>query len=262
MSTTESEARRRRRAEEIPEAAIVKQPAFAFLWRAPEAGIRWYDEAALLFPPPSARRRRDDDRGPGPWLVTATGSAFQYAPLDKRGLPHKFAALSSSDAIEDFACSYGLLGHSEIAVVGKRGKLRFAESKSRWLREIEAMREVLQQWDLVKRRSWDRKSAIDPARLRIYEKVNKKLRSHVDSVAHPYRGGQILHWPDCLLAALYLRLQLELAGSPARAVECKCGCGKLIENAGNSRRVFLTPSHGNIYRYRQRTERQRGRLDG
>lgn len=237
------------RSDEIPEREIVKRE-FAFLWRVPTAGVQL---RADFFPPEHTLRRRGDDHGPGPWLVPASpGDRRQYAPLDQTQLHRKFAKLKTDEGIERFASRYGLLGHSAHGVVGSPyGVVRSAESRARWTREIDELRATLELWDLVRRREPGKGASIDPDRLLVYETVNDRLEGHVSSVAHPARGGEILHWPDCLLSALYLLLQFELARRPVSSALCKLEtCDRVI--VGTSRKEFCSPSHGNLYRYHHR----------
>jgi hypothetical protein len=208
---------------EIPEEEIVRWP-FAALQAVPSSGVEWWPD----FFQPQGGRRRGDDHGPGPWLIPRQRREWDlYAPLARRrsGLHRRFSRLRGADAIARFASRYGLLGHSETGVVG--GTLQpEAESLGRWMKEVAAMREVLMQWDLVRRREPSRAAAvatrqvsagpfggragIDPDRFRVTKAINDRLAGHLAPVAHPKRAGQVLLWPDCLLAALWLQLQLEL----------------------------------------------------
>ncbi len=234
----------------ITEAQIVKRP-FAFRWLVPKAGVSW--RADVVVPP-------DQDPGPGPgpgpWLIAERPAGEEvrlYAPLDRRRLHRQFAALNSDAEIEHFASRFGLLnGYSEVVAVA--GILRSAESHALWTREIAAMRGIVQAWDVVRSRSWDGRGVINPDRLRVYKTVNGRLEGHMSSVAHPYRGGEILHWPDSLLSALYLLLQLELAYRPARSVSCK-QCGRVIEGVGNSRRQFCDANCRTLHHYHHRLNR-------
>lgn len=86
--------------------------------------------------------------------------------------------------------------------------------------------------DLLER--WPPGDVVEPARYYICGWVNQKLRGHVSPAVHPFLAGEILWWPDCLLAACYVCFMLELSGRTRQAVLCaRPGCGR-----------YFTPEHG------------------
>jgi len=220
----------------------------------PEAGVQLRADVVV----PEA----GDDREPGPWLVAASSATAplewrQYAPLDRGELHRRWAKLESDQAIEKFANQYGLLGHAEAVAVPPRGIIRRGESIGRWRREVLAMRELIGLWDVVKQRRPGEKGAEpEQDRLRVYKTVNDRLKGHVDSVSHPDLGGEILQWPDCLLAALYLLLQFDLAAWSARPVHCKYCDGDIKGEKTTRRRQYCTDNHRVLYAYHHRNDRQ------
>jgi len=228
----------------IPAAQVIRRP-FAFLWKVPDQGLRLRHDYA----PIPAQTDVAPDEGPGPWLVANVANGWrQYAPLDRGDIHRRFARLSSPSAIERFASRYGLLGHSRWGAYTHGGDAPVGvalegESLARWVREVEAMRDLLKRWAEV------RPKPINPNRLQVYEAVNARVRGHFSSVIHPLRGGELLVWPDCLLSALYLLLQREMAGQPAASATCK-QCGKVLDNpARPTSKVFCNDNCRVLYHY-------------
>ena len=79
---------------------------------------------------------------------------------------------------------------------------------------------------------WRVGDLVDPAYLYLTSQINEKWEGHVTASLLPYRAGDIGLVPDCLLAAMYVQLAMEVSGKERPAILC-AGCGK-----------FFTPLHG------------------
>lgn len=70
------------------------------------------------------------------------------------------------------------------------------------------------------------KEAISPARYYLHEKLEDRLRGHLNPIFNYYGAEHILMVPDSLLSALYLSFALEIDEQLEPKVLCKCGCGR------------------------------------
>ena len=70
-------------------------------------------------------------------------------------------------------------------------------------------------------RSFDPDDPLGPARAYLTQEVNRRLRGHVHLTLGSFQDSPIRFFPDSLLAAIYLRFALELAGRSARERECE-----------------------------------------
>jgi hypothetical protein len=102
----------------------------------------------------------------------------------------------------------------------------------------EAMGEGSQ--DLLAR--WRFGDPIEPARYYVHREVNTQLRGHVSPAVLPFRQGEILFFPDCLLAAIYTHFALELSGRRRQPILCaRPGCGRYFQPS-NRRQVYCDAS--------------------
>lgn len=73
---------------------------------------------------------------------------------------------------------------------------------------------------------WRPRDTREPVRFYVHTQVNRRLRGHVSPIVLPYAedGSRIAHFPDSLLAALYVLFGLELAAEKPAAVCKYAGC--------------------------------------
>ncbi len=79
---------------------------------------------------------------------------------------------------------------------------------------------------------WTPHDPVAPARFYVSWIVNSRMKDHVRPFVLVWRPGEIVLWPDSLLAAMYAQFALELTGRTRPAQQCP-GCG-----------IYFIPSHG------------------
>lgn len=70
------------------------------------------------------------------------------------------------------------------------------------------------------------KEAISPARYYLHERLEERLKGHLNPLFSYCGAEHVLVVPDGLLSALYLSFMLEVDEQPEPNVLCKCGCGR------------------------------------
>lgn len=214
---------------------------------------------------------KNEPDGKGPWGVRDA----PMSDANLQWLPAHFSKLRTPEGYLAFANTHGKLGHDEeeplalwawearrvkalitlMGWVGKEDKerlgrvVRWTEGSNEpiidpgaslsplpWRRVVKPR--VLR--DATGRPRWKSGDVIGPAHYYLCDEINKSLKGHVNAKLMPFARADLFRVytvPDCLLAAIYLQLQLIYARALPKkdnSKECRAdGCTNRFETKGH-----------------------------